>query len=55
MHVDVSALVPLGERDTTVAALMFDILEPADQVGYAAEAETGAEDEGPDTVEGRMN
>ena len=50
--VDDSAAAPLPcrEQDAAVAALVADVLQAVDQIGYAAETETRAEDEGPDTV-----
>jgi hypothetical protein len=35
-----------------MAAIVFDIFESADQVGYAAEAGEAADDEGPDAERG---
>ena len=46
-----AALLPCGKQDTAVAALVVDVLQAVDQIGYAAETETCAEDEGPDTVQ----
>lgn len=49
-HINMSALMPRSERDAAVAALVFDVFEAADEVGYAAEAATDADDEGPGAV-----
>jgi len=44
MHHRASATLPRREQNATVAAIVFDVFEPADQVGDAADAEAGAED-----------
>ena len=42
--------MPQSQRDTTVSARMFRILEALDEVGDARGEEEEAEDEGPKTV-----
>lgn len=45
------ALMPRSKRNATIPALVFDVLEAADHVGYTTKAEAGTEDESPDTVD----
>lgn len=52
MHHRASATLPRCEQHATVAAVVFDIFESADQVGYAAEASEAADDEGPGAERG---
>lgn len=53
MHHRAAAALPRREQNATVAAIVFDVLEPADHVGDAADAEASAEDESPDAEWGR--
>jgi hypothetical protein len=52
VHVRGAALMPCGEQDTTVAAVVLNILERVHHVWDKAKAESEAEGEaGPDTVQ----
>ena len=46
-----ATLLPCGKQDAAVAALVVDVLQAVNQIGYAADTKTCAEDEGPDTVQ----
>ena len=52
MHHRPPAVMPRGEQDAAMAAFVLDILQGADQVRDATEAEAEADHGGPGTLKG---
>lgn len=50
MDHDPAAVVPRRQQDAAVATFVLDVLERADEVGDAAEAEAAADKSGPGTI-----